>query len=174
MDNTLGEIRLFAGKYPPSGWLFCDGSTVNVTEHSMLYALIGNTYGGDSTAFRLPDLRGRIPVGVGMIPGLSDVTIPLGLNGGTENEVLKVEHLPVHSHNVVVNAYSAPAFDSDLKDEALGGANIYTNDSTLVAMAAGAVLVDSTGGGKSHTNVMPVQALNYMICVDGVFPINSE
>jgi microcystin-dependent protein len=60
----VGEIRMFAGAGAPAGWLLCDGQEVAVATHGALYELIGNTYGGapGGRTFRLPDLRGRIPI----------------------------------------------------------------------------------------------------------------
>jgi len=65
-DQYLGEIRAFAGTRPPAGWAFCNGSLLPVTENQALFSLLDTTYGGDGVNnFRLPDLRGRIPIGVG-------------------------------------------------------------------------------------------------------------
>lgn len=49
-----------------SGWLLCDGSNVSRTTYAGLFAAIGTTYGsGDgSTTFGIPNLKGRIPVGL--------------------------------------------------------------------------------------------------------------
>lgn len=62
-----GVITDFAGAIAPSGWLLCDGSAVSRAAYSGLYAALGAAYGaGDgATTFNLPDLRGRVSVGVG-------------------------------------------------------------------------------------------------------------
>ena len=63
-DTTLlGEIKLFAGNFPPSGWMFCQGQLLSTTTYEALFYLIGTSYGGDgNTHFGLPDLRGSVPV----------------------------------------------------------------------------------------------------------------
>src|SRR5436190_1392407 len=43
----VGEIRMFAGNFPPNGWMFCDGATLAIAENDVLFQLIGTTYGGD-------------------------------------------------------------------------------------------------------------------------------
>ena len=59
----VGEIRMFAGNFPPAGWMFCDGTPLAISEMETLFNLIGTTYGGDGqSTFNLPDLRGRIAV----------------------------------------------------------------------------------------------------------------
>jgi microcystin-dependent protein len=49
-----------------SGWLLCDGSNVSRTTYAGLFTAIGTTYGsGDgTTTFAVPNLKGRIPVGL--------------------------------------------------------------------------------------------------------------
>ena len=51
-----GEVKWYAGKSVPSGWLLCNGATISRTTYSALYNVIGTTYGaGDgSTTFNLP------------------------------------------------------------------------------------------------------------------------
>ena len=67
---------MFGGNYAPYGWALCDGSVVSIADplvdYTALFTLIGNVYGGDGQAtFAMPDLRGRVPVGVGQGDGLS-------------------------------------------------------------------------------------------------------
>ncbi|MGH7291981.1 MAG: phage tail protein [Myxococcota bacterium] len=79
----VGEIRLFAGNFPPSGWAFCDGQLLSVAGNETLFQLIGTTYGGDGAiSFALPDLRGRVPIHIGQGAGLSP--FDLAQRGGTE------------------------------------------------------------------------------------------
>ena len=52
----LGTVLSFAGQARPNGYLLCDGASYKVTDYPDLYAVIGNTYGGDSTNFNVPNL----------------------------------------------------------------------------------------------------------------------
>ena len=52
----LGTVLSFAGQTRPNGYLLCDGASYKVTDYPDLYAVIGNTYGGDSTNFNVPNL----------------------------------------------------------------------------------------------------------------------
>lgn len=95
----LGEIRLSAHGSIPQAWAKCDGQLLIITQNSALFSLIGNTYGGDGVqTFALPDLRGRVPMGVEQGPGLSDRS--LGDSIGTENHTLTVPQIPSHSHTI--------------------------------------------------------------------------
>ncbi|MEY4540124.1 MAG: hypothetical protein RLZZ306_1881, partial [Bacteroidota bacterium] len=66
MEGYMAEVRLFAGNFPPQGWAFCQGQILSIAEYDALFSLIGTTYGGDGqVTFALPDLRSRVPVGIG-------------------------------------------------------------------------------------------------------------
>ncbi|MBT8219095.1 MAG: tail fiber protein, partial [Bacteroidia bacterium] len=57
---------MFAGNFAPRGWAFCNGQTLQISQYSALFSLLGTTYGGDGrTTFALPDLRGRVPIHAG-------------------------------------------------------------------------------------------------------------
>ena len=71
MEPFIGEIRLFAGNFAPRGWAFCEGQLLQIEMYTTLFSILGTQYGGDGrTNFALPDLRGRVAVGVGHGPGL--------------------------------------------------------------------------------------------------------
>ena len=57
MDNYFGTIALFAFGFTPRGWMLCDGKTLEVRRYSAVYALLGNSYGGDYNNFALPNLN---------------------------------------------------------------------------------------------------------------------
>ena len=66
MEGFYGEVRLFAGTFAPMNWALCDGSVLEIRGNSALFSLLGDRYGGDGrTTFALPDLRGRMVIGVG-------------------------------------------------------------------------------------------------------------
>jgi microcystin-dependent protein len=105
MDFYLGQICYFAYTRSFDGWLPCDGRLLNIMQYQALYSLLGNAYGGDGrTTFALPDLRGRVAVGIN--PQSLPDRIPAtgqGATGGSTNL-----NIPASSH--VVTA-AAPAQD---------------------------------------------------------------
>ena len=64
---TAGTIQAYAGSSAPAGYLICNGDAISRTTFAVLFAITSTTYGvGDgSTTFNIPDLRGRVAVGVG-------------------------------------------------------------------------------------------------------------
>ncbi len=58
MEAYLGLVCMFAGNFAPRGWAFCDGSLLEISQHTAVFALLGTTYGGDGkTNFALPNLN---------------------------------------------------------------------------------------------------------------------
>src|SRR5579862_3000625 len=99
----VGEIRMFAGNFAPSGWMFCEGQLLPISEYETLFNLIGTTYGGDGqSTFALPDLRGRMPNHMGLGSGLS--TYILAQTGGVETVTLTTNQIPIHSHPAVADS----------------------------------------------------------------------
>lgn len=95
MSEPAGIIMPFAGTVAPENYLFCDGSAVSRTTYATLFGVIGTTFGaGDgSTTFNVPDLSGRVPLGVSS-------THLLGSTGGSETVTLTESELPSHVHEV--------------------------------------------------------------------------
>jgi microcystin-dependent protein len=166
MDPFIGEVRLFGGNFAPVGWAFCHGQSLSIAEYDALFAIIGTTYGGDGQeTFNLPDLRGRVPIGMGTGPGLS--TRVIGETVGSETVTLTPNQLPLHSHaqQASTAAVSAAAGPSGAPGAAT--VNLY-GASPSVAMAGNAV--QSVGGNQPHNNMAPSLAVSYIIALLGIFP----
>jgi hypothetical protein len=64
MEPFIGQIQAFAFSFTPQGWLPCHGQLLPIPEYTVLFSLIGNTYGGDGkTTFALPKLAPLGPKG---------------------------------------------------------------------------------------------------------------
>lgn len=86
-EAMIGEVRLFAGNFAPRGWAFCEGQLLSISQNTALFSILGTIYGGDGrTTFGLPDLRGRVPVGVGNGPGLDEVRIGQNATAGADGK----------------------------------------------------------------------------------------
>lgn len=175
VDCYVGEVRLFAGRYPPASWHMCDGSLLNVSEYPALFALLGTTYGGDGrTTFGIPDLRGRVPLGQGTGTGLTARVV--GQSGGAETVALTAANAPPHSHSFATAGVTA----TDLTPgQTLAFANTtspataYLKDGVTGAATAAtlaAVSISTSTGGVAHNNIMPTMVLTYMIALNGLYP----
>jgi microcystin-dependent protein len=150
-DAYIAEIRLFAGNFEPQGWAFCNGQTLSISQNQALFALIGTTYGGDGrSTFKLPDLRSRVPVhaGFSQAPGLSQVI--LGEQGGVETNVVTPS----------IVTLSVTGVSLDTKTTGRDGAPSVVQ--TVVA--------NNVSQNQELKNRQPYLGLNYIICLQGIFP----
>src|SRR5437868_2425626 len=98
-EPFLGEIRMFAGNFAPTGWAFCNGQILSIAQNTALFSLLGTTYGGNGqTTFGLPNLQGRVPMHWGTGAGLTPRT--LGETSGSENVTLLSTQMPAHTHSI--------------------------------------------------------------------------
>ena len=93
-----GTVLSTAAAAAPDGYLLCNGAAVSRATYAPLFAAIGTTFGrGDGAAtFNVPDLRGRVVVGVGNAAGRTDRV--RGAAGGKETHTLTPAELAAHSH----------------------------------------------------------------------------
>src|SRR5262245_1907645 len=97
-DCFLGEIRLFAGNFAPTGWARCDGAILSIAHNTALFSLLGTTYGGNGVnTFALPDLQESAPLGMGQGSGLTNRTI--GDRGGSRQVTLSAGQMAAHTHS---------------------------------------------------------------------------
>lgn len=167
-EPFIGEIRLSGNGRAPVGWAHCDGRLLPIAQYDALFALIGTTYGGDGQYFfALPDLRGRVPVGQGAGPGLTNRV--MGEELGSEGVSLTVNQMPAHRHQWQASM-SAVSPTAGPRAQLGSGAAIYGPEPGQVTMAAQAL---PTGGGQPHDNMAPTLTLNYIIALWGVFPTRN-
>ena len=165
----VGEIRMFAGNFAPSGWAFCEGQPLAISENETLFQLIGTTYGGDGQEnFNLPNLKARIPIHMGNGP--DGITYPLAQVAGTQEVTLTTQQMPAHNHAAL--ASQNPGSSKNPSGQMLGlSANILLyveGDDPNTAMNAS--VITPTGGSQPHENLMPYLCFNYIISLFGIFP----
>jgi microcystin-dependent protein len=165
----VGEIRMFAGNFPPSGWMFCEGATLPIAENDVLFQLIGTTYGGDGQqTFNLPNLASRVPIHMGTGP--DGTTYQIGEMAGTEQETLTVQQIPNHTHPYTASTQtgtdSAPT--GLVSDQVSGAIQLYVESPADGNMAANAI--GAAGGSQPHENTQPFLCINFIISLFGVFP----
>jgi microcystin-dependent protein len=171
-DPYVGEIAIFCGNYAPNGWAFCDGRLLSIGDNSLLFQLIGTTYGGNGeTTFAVPDLRGRAPMHSNPIPGPSLSNRQIGETGGTETVTLSTQQLPSHSHQLGVS--TAPGTTASplgaVPADGGNGSAQYT-PSTANLLTQPSQVLGGVGGNTPHENMQPFLVVNYIISLSGTFP----
>lgn len=168
MTVFLGEIRLFAGNFAPSGFLFCEGQLLPISQYDALFSLLGTFYGGDGrTTFALPDLRSRVALHEGQGPGLTNRSI--GSRAGADTVSLAAGNVPAHSHRLQASS-GAPATENA---GVLCAAPVYEGPGagTLGALAGQTVEATPPTPAQPHENRQPYLSLSYIICAQGgIYP----
>lgn len=181
MDEFIGEIRLFASNFAPRGWAICQGQLLPINTNQALFAILGTNYGGNGqTNFALPNLVGRSAMGVGAGTGLSERF--LGVPTGTTTNTLTIPQLPAHTHSIN-GTISLPATSQTGNQQspaagffASDGSSKYDtqHDGTTMQPATLNLTVANAGGNNgsatAFTNMMPYLVINYIICLQGLFP----
>lgn len=137
-----GRIDAFAGETIPDGWLLCDGAEYDQTAYPELFAAIAQVWGGSTGTFRVPDLKGRVQIGVS---GTHD----LATTGGEETHVLTVGEMASHTHG-----YSTPDVPTLV---------IAPGEEPIPAFDFFPSSTDATGSDNPHNNMQPFAAVNMII-----------
>lgn len=163
-DVPVGAVVPFMGpaNQIPENFLLCDGREVSRFTFANLFNIIGIAYGvpGSSSVFRLPDLRGRVLVGLDNMGGqpASRITQPfasvLGGKGGISAHPLTVAEMASHTHDYDDITY-AGGVGSEQGDD--GGSD---TDNQLASTVR---ITGSTGLGGPHNNVQPTLTANWII-----------
>lgn len=164
-EPFIGEIKMFAFNFPPRNWAQCDGALIAINQNQTLYSLLGTQFGGDGrTNFKLPDLRGRVPLHY-------TAGVPVGLAAGAEDETLDIRQLPSHTHTF--SASNEAATESNISVEAtttyaVANGAFYTSAVNLTRQAE--QTCSYVGGGQAHENRQPSLTVNFSIALMGLYP----
>ena len=150
----IGTINIWSADVAPEGWMLCDGSEINREEYVDLFTLIGINYGaGDGvTTFNVPNLSGRIPVGLDENASNISNGQQLGNSGGEELHTLTIDEMPSHAHGIGGSS-SVP-----------GGSYQYTNPNDNASNLN--QYSQPQGGDQPHNNMPPYLITNYIIKVE--------
>jgi microcystin-dependent protein len=164
-DPFVAEIRIFAGNFAPTGWAFCDGQLMPISQNTALFALLGTTYGGDGQAnFALPDLRDRAPMHPGQgVASLRNHT--LGERGGAATVKLTKAQMPSHNHGPL-SVHDASASSSTPS----GGRSLAHSTTPMYAPPGQLAAMGDNVGGQAHENRQPYLGLTFIIALQGIFP----
>jgi microcystin-dependent protein len=174
-EPYIGQIMLFGGNYAPDGYFPCDGRLLSIADYSTLFTLIGTAYGGDGQqTFALPDLRGRVSVGMGVGGGQ---TYSLAQAGGDEQVTLTTSQLPSHTHPASTSGGANPTKDptnavfADQSGSTKVAAYGPYASGGQVALAASSV--STAGQSQAHENRQPFLALTICIAWQGLYPTQA-
>jgi microcystin-dependent protein len=163
-EPFLGEIKIISWNFPPKGWAFCNGTLLPINQNQALFSILGVTYGGDGMrTFGLPNLQGRTPVHVGN-------GIVLGEMGGETSHTLNISELPAHNHVPVGSKADSTSSSGAGNLWARNNASPYAGTPNT-AMSPQSITV--VGGNQPHENMSPYLVLNFVVALQGIFPLQN-
>lgn len=170
-EPFLGEIRMVASNYAPTGWALCEGQLLSISQNTALFSLLGTTYGGDGISnFALPDFRGRVPMYYGTTPGLGLSSHTQGEASGSETNTITVSQLPPHSHTL--NAVTTDGNQNDPTNGIPANTKLldpeYSNATPNTTLNADTI--GQTGGGQPVNNMQPYLTVTFIIALQGIYP----
>ncbi|PIF43161.1 microcystin-dependent protein [Chryseobacterium sp. 52] len=177
MEEMIGVIKLFAGNFAPKGYLMCDGSILPIQSNSALFSILGTTYGGDGIrTFALPNLKGRYPIGSGNVN--ANEYYPLGVQAGTTQTTLLQQNLPSFSSQIKISNTNAnsitPSATSSIAITGTPNGRDFNAIPSFVDTDPNTIIngksVSFTGQNLPINNMPPYLGLNYIICVEGIYP----
>jgi microcystin-dependent protein len=194
LTSVPGVINQFAGSgsAAPTGWLFCDGQEISISTYTSLYNALtsnGTTFpygantngsgGAGSTHFRIPNFKGKVPVGRDSAQTEFDA---LGETGGAKTHTLTSAEMPTHTHTQNSHNHTQDPHNHTIDPSSVHtmlaanwgarygapevpyrqdyGQTIFNNTATNQAATA---TNQNTGGGGAHNNLQPYITVNYII-----------
>lgn len=187
--TPIGSIMPYAGTTEPVGWKFCNGQELSQGLYETLFEILGFTYGAEVEVtagfFKVPDLRGRFPLGNlamgGSAPGVvnPDTRVrgtnaqTLGAADGSDDVTIGVDNLPEHQHDMKDPA--GRQFFAVRESVGTGTKPLGVSDSKFVDGAedlserlsnSGGIDIDTAGvssTGNALDIINPYQTINYII-----------
>ncbi len=192
MDPLLGTVSIWPLNWAPQDWLPCNGQLLSIQQYTAVYALLGTAFGGDGVNnFGLPNYNGRVPFGA------PDSRV-VGQSGGSASANLITANVPAHAHTAAFTPAAGSTASIQVSTNTSGGVQVagatnkYLGGATTgVGQAAiwagaltapvalggvavsggGTVAVGANAAGTTPVATLPpYQVVNYIICVNGVFP----
>jgi microcystin-dependent protein len=188
----IGAILPYAGPNIPFGFLLCDGSEILIAQYPSLYQIIATIYNGSvplqgTDTYRLPDLRGRFPLGKDNMDNGFQIAVgnsnqdagggntdrvggveadTLGAAAGNSRPLLTVSNLPNHEHDMRGSAgqrYFAVRADTSvpLDSGAFLGVGGTTANRLQYLPSSGGIRSDETG--QPYAVMNPFLTINYII-----------
>ena len=163
----VGQIVPHALAAAPALWLPCDGTTRVRASYADLFVAIGTQYntGGEAgTDFRLPNLKGRVPVGLDTGQPEFDVR---GEAGGAKTHPLAASEMPSHYHSGPSHNHTG-ATNNDGGGGATGGPSGFAGYASASYYGGGGAPAVIYGPGDVnltahmyHTHTIPNHAHNF-------------
>ena len=169
-DVKPGDMKPWPFSWEPIGWKFCDGATLD-SESTLRDLLLADSgkFGMDDADPLLPDLAGRVPVGVDGAANRIPSNDGLGQSGGAATHTLTTAQLPAHAHGPANTTHFVGANGTvstlNLFLSQIGGGSdpVATRNAGSNPFFASMASTANAGSGEAHNNLQPYLVVNWLI-----------
>jgi microcystin-dependent protein len=181
-----GEIKMWPGTVLPDlatfgKWVWADGAVYVTATYPLSAANIATqwrTFAGATdpggSNFRVPDLRGLVPVGLDQMPGgaranrmTRSVAITIAARTGEETHIITVAELAPHGHSITDPGHNHSTGIGGVIAAAGGADDVRQAGTTNTGSKVTGISINNTGGGVAHENVQPSVFIPYIVCLNG-------
>lgn len=169
----IGDIKMSVRSGDFHGWLKCDGRSLSRTTYSLLFAVIGTSFGSvDGNSFNLPDCRGRVLGTLGQGSGLTNRT--LGVNVGSETHTLTVGEIPSHNHSINDPGHTHNWLHGQEGDDNGHGGSYdeFTfapgTETNVIASSTTGITINNAGGGSAFDIMQPTVFIGHVYIYSGL------
>ena len=163
-NTPIGTVLSFAGQIAPNGYLLCDGATYAVADYQDLYDAIGNTYGGDTENFNVPNLIDRFIQGSNVSGTEKEAGLPQV--NMTNARTVSGQHATIYAKQGLLqngqSGYGASGSTSSLNATSMVGLNLQNND-VIGTTVEDTLIANNPIYGNSDTVQPPALTMVYII-----------
>ena len=171
---ATGMLMMWPTTSAPSGFVLCNGASLDTTTYANLFAVIGYTFGGSSTNFNVPNYRNKFPIGAGThalaATGGSADAVVVSHNhaaSSTSTSTSTVTESP-HNHSLG-NVFGVSSVNQVTATSGIqyGPGNTGAATTGLTVATATSTSTTNTAAGVSGTNanLPPYLAINFIIAI---------
>ena len=173
---ATGMLMMWPTASAPSGFVLCNGASLDTTTYANLFAVIGYTFGGSGANFNVPNYTNRFPIGAGThalaaTGGSADAVVVshnhAASSSSTSNSTSTVTEAP-HNHSLG-NVFGVSSVNQVAATSGIQYGPGNTGDATtgLTVATATSTSTTNTAAGVSGTNanLPPYLAINFIIAI---------
>ncbi len=172
MEGYIAQICLFAGNFAPRGWAFCQGQILSIAQNTALFALLGTTYGGNGQTTFAPARPARPGPG-GHRAGAGAASGPTWVRWPARRPTRCIQtEMPIHNH-----ARPAARRERGVQQEPQRQGRRVSRPAAPATPTRRRPTsrwrpptVGIAGGSQPFSIMQPYLGMNYIICLEGVFP----
>ena len=168
-DVVTGMIAMWATATAPTGYVLCNGASLDTTTYANLFAVIGYTFGGSSANFNVPDYRNKFPIGSGTpalaaTGGSADAVVISHTHSATSTSTSAVTD-PGHAHVLPTSGGQGSVNSANdlVTDSTDNGRKVNTSVTGVTVATTTTTTNAATGVSGTGLNLPPYLAINFII-----------